>query len=695
MTDRSTLLGTIEDVEGATVRVLLSSDRSLGLAFVDGRGYRIGQIGSFVRIPIGYEDLFGIISQVGASAAPEVEAEEPLEGQQWMTVQLVGEANRSGRLKRGLSQFPTVGDEVHLVTDSELSVIYGRSDSPRYVSVGNVVGSESIPSLIDVSKLVTRHSAVVGSTGAGKSTTVAALVERIASATDLRSPRVLLLDVHGEYANSMRDIADVYTVQPDEHRNEQPLHIPYWALTFEELLSVALGQVSTDSDRGAVTERVTEMKREAIGNWGDASIQADKVNADSPVPFSIHQFWFDLHREVISTYLDTGDQSFDQLAYRRDDDGEIVDPGDPMEVRPPDTLPQDNSKDADPKVYLSQSRLNLRRQIDGLAYKLRDSRYDFLFHPGQWLPDTDGVPDADLDTLLEGWVGGDNGISILDLSGVPSDILDTMVGALLRIIYDALFWARRLPEGGRQRPLLVVLEEAHSYVGKESGGAASSSVRRIAKEGRKYGVGLMLVSQRPTEIDSTILSQCGTITAMRLTNSDDRSRVKSVAADNLSGIFSMLPVLRTGEAIITGDAVKIPTRTRIAPPSTRYLPDSQDPVLYAYRRPGGWNQEFRNEDYQKVVQLWRLQDATPERGFTLDEGEVEGTVDDWRTVSSSHLSRVRYDADSLTLEIEFNDGQRYQYFDVPRRIYEGLLGADSHGSYFHENIRGNFRYTQL
>lgn len=546
MSDQSTLLGTIEDVEGATVRVLLNSDRGLGLAFVEGYGYRIGQVGSFVRIPIGYQDLFGIISQVGASAAPDVEEDESLKGQQWMTVQLVGEANRSGRLRRGLSKFPTVGDEVHFVTENELSIIYGRPDSPQYVSVGHVVGSQTIPSLVDVNKLVTRHSAVVGSTGAGKSTTVASLVEQIASEEDLKSPRVLLLDIHGEYANSMRDIANVYTVQPDENKNERALHIPYWALTFDELLSVTLGSVRDDTDRGAVAERVTEQKRKAARQWTESELEPDKVNADSPVPFSIHQLWFDLHREVVSTYFDTGDQSFDQLAYRTDETGEPVDEGDAMEVRPPDTLPHDRSADVDEKVYLSQSPLNIRRQVEGLGYRLRDSRYDFLFRPGDWLPNTDGIPDADLDELLEGWVGGESGITILDLSGVPSDILETMVGALLRVIYDALFWARKLPEGGKERPLLLVLEEAHTYIGKSADGPAADSVRRVAKEGRKYGVGLMLVSQRPTEIDSTILSQCGTIAAMRLTNSDDRSRVTSAAADNLRGIFSMLPVLRTG-----------------------------------------------------------------------------------------------------------------------------------------------------
>ena len=134
-------------------------------------------------------------------------------------------------------------------------------------------------------------------------------------------------------------------------------------------------------------------------------------------------------------------------------------------------------------------------------------------------------------------------------------MLSDLIGVLLRILYDALFWARDLPEGGRERPLLFVLEEAHAYLGKESANLAANAVRRIAKEGRKYGVGLMIVSQRPSEIDPTILSQCGTIFAMRLANDVDKGHVTNAASDNLKGLFDMLPILRTGEAIIVGEAV--------------------------------------------------------------------------------------------------------------------------------------------
>ena len=206
--------------------------------------------------------------------------------------------------------------------------------------------------------------------------------------------------------------------------------------------------------------------------------------------------------------------------------------------------------------------------------------------------------------------------AILDLSGIPSTVLNDLIGALLRILYDALFWARNVPEGGRLRPLMLVLEEAHAYLAKEHSGTAAIAVRRIAKEGRKYGVGVMIVSQRPSEIDPTILSQCGTIFAMRLANDIDRGQVSGAASDNLKGLFDMLPILRTGEAIIVGEAVSLPMRTLIDPPDKNRRPDSEDPRVVVrgdpnkegYEGEGGWAvPRDPRENYAIVMRQWRKQ----------------------------------------------------------------------------------------
>jgi hypothetical protein len=253
---------------------------------------------------------------------------------------------------------------------------------------------------------------------------------------------------------------------------------------------------------------------------------------------------------------------------------------------------------------------------------LRDSRYDFMFRPGPWCPqptlqNLDAQPTEDIDALLESWVGGDRPISILDLSGVPVSILMDLVGVLLRLLFDALFWARYLPEGGRTRPLLFVLEEAHAYLNSGNDGPASTAARRIVKEGRKYGLGAMVVSQRPAEIDPTILSQCGTMFAMRLANASDRSHITGTVSDNLEGLFNMLPSLRTGEAIIVGEAVHLPLRALIDAPAKNRRPDSHDPKVYDPDSNGGWNRPRQIENYANLLDKWRSEnprDGVPPGG---------------------------------------------------------------------------------
>ncbi|UJP38261.1 ATP-binding protein [Dehalococcoides mccartyi] len=622
MNNDPTKLGTVEDVNGASISVVLDDDAVKGLAFVDGRAYRIGQLGSFVRIPIGYVSLFGIVSQVGASAIPErIAAETDKIGRRWMSVQLVGEGSHKGEFRRGLSQYPTVGDAVHLVTEEDLTHIYGRPDSPKFLKIGYLASAESIPALVDIDSLITRHSAIVGSTGTGKSTTVAGLLSAISDPGRFKSARVIVFDIHGEYAQAMRDQSNVFKINPDKKRSELPLYVPYWALNFEELLSVTFGDSVGESERGGIIERITEKKLEALKNKPRKGVSESTLNVDTPVPFSLHQLWYELHLLIISTHLQTGNQSLSTVAFETDQNGTPVDIGDAMQVRPPKCKPQNTSAGAQPKVYLSQSNLNIRRPLEGLAYKLRDSRFDFLFRPGDWLPDKNGIPAKDLDELLRNWLECKKPVTILDLSGVPREILNILIGALLRIIYDSLFWARNIPEGGRERPLLLVLEEAHAYLGKEDTGPAAQAVRRIVKEGRKYGMGAMIISQRPVEIDTTILSQCGTFFAMRLANEQDRAHVTSAVSDNLEGLFKMLPILRTGEAIIVGEAVHIPVRAMISPPPKNRRPDSQDPVVYDDAGPGGWNREREPSDYEEVIELWRKQTSISPHIITFNEEE--------------------------------------------------------------------------
>lgn len=606
-----TRIGTVESVTGASVTASLTPDVLTGLSYVEGEAYRVGQVGSFVRIPRGNTDLYGIVTQAGVASAPA--SEIGADGRKWITVELVGEALPGGRLSRGVAGHPTMGDQVHLVIEEDLSIIYGARHHAQ-ISVGHVSGSRSIPALIDVDKLVTRHSAVLGATGSGKSTTVAGLLLQLTEPARFPSARILLIDAHGEYASAFRGLAKVYRVNADPKREERPLHLPYWALSFEEFAKTALGDLREDV-LGWVQEWVTARKRKAAKAGFAGGLPEEFVTADTPLPFSVHELWMDMHIQVHATYPKGAEQTPENMAFQRDAEGKIIQPGDAAAVVPPRFMPNDGAK-----FVLSKFPFPMTKPAEALATRLRDPRLDFLFRPGPWLPDPKGLPSEDLDSLLAAWLGGravdgqpEPPLSILDVSGFPSNITADLVGALLRILYDSLFWARNMSEGGRERPLLIVLEEAHSFL-KTGNSPAAGAMQRIVKEGRKYGIGAMIVSQRPSEIDQTILSQCGTTFALRMGNQHDRGHVMGALSDSLRVFADLLPSLRTGEALIIGEAVGLPTRAMIRPPPVGRRPDSQDPVLVGAGTaeippvPGGWDRSQEPADYALVVRAWRRYD---------------------------------------------------------------------------------------
>jgi DNA helicase HerA-like ATPase len=209
-------------------------------------------------------------------------------------------------------------------------------------------------------------------------------------------------------------------------------------------------------------------------------------------------------------------------------------------------------------------------------------------------------------TYLNSWIGNQKPITIFDLSGMPSDRLDLLLGSVLDVLFESAIWGRNLSLGMKEQPLMMVMEEAHRYLSSENNGLAKSMVRRIAKEGRKFGVGTMLISQRPSEIDETILSQCGTLFSLRINNATDRARVKSAMADSLSGIVDALPILRTGEAIVTGEAAKLPMRFKFRVPQDGQFPNSRDPKVSE-----SWAKEHKSTDFKALVKCWRTQDMKP------------------------------------------------------------------------------------
>ena len=576
-----TYLGIVAGVSSASIRVHLSESVASRLSIINGRTYKIGQVGSFVRIPQGYQDLFGVVSAVGADAVPE-EVDAGDTGQ-WMKVELVGESF-SGRFERGISQYPNIRDSVHIAVEHDLRNAY-EFHSQGHVTIGMLSSAESIPAKVALDELVTRHSAILGSTGSGKSTTVASLLRAITSSGEENDPypsaRVLMLDVHGEYATPLADVAQVFSVESQDQENR--LYVPYWALDTGELLDFLTGGVE-ESQESAFTDKIYELKLACHEAQKFLGVVSDSITVDTPLPFSLKRLWYDLLDFEIMT-----------LEGQERDQPTRQDSGDANALTPPVYKPHGLGARG---PFINPQARGIRRQLNLLRSRLLDRRYDFILKPGPWEPNLDGIVSEDLDSLLQGWLGRSKPITILDLSGVPANVLERLVGSILKIVYEALFWSR----DGIARPLLVVMEEAHRYLSDRSKGQASDVVQKIAKEGRKYGVGAMVISQRPSEVNETVLSQCGTFFALRLSNPNDRNRVKGTLPDGLVGLLDVLPVLRTGEAIVTGEAAKLPMRCRVELPAEQYRPRSQDPKVSSE-----WSLPRREEEYDRVVSSWRAQ----------------------------------------------------------------------------------------
>ena len=611
------VIGAVRSISGTNVSVQLYKSLNSTISYINGNGYKIGQVGGFVKIPQGYINLYGSIVQIGADAIPESLRDDENVGIRWMTVQLVGEGAMGQPFERGISQYPMINDEVYIVTEEDLVNIYGRQQGVEFVSVGTISGAENIPALIDVNKLISRHSAIVGSTGTGKSTTVAGLINTLIDSRQFPSSRIILMDIHGEYGKTFKNRANVFRITP-EVGTDKRLVVPYWAMSFDEFVSFVFGDVQ-DNDRFPLSELVLALKKLTIEkNPGLFSyLNKDNITVDTPIPFSLKRLFLHLYRMMFSTHTCAGtgqklsaiyedfDESKTTEAFETDVDGKKL-----TGSLEPFALPK-YKEQVQSRVFLSAAPMNLRRQLIALQAKMNDPRFDFALNPGGYVPDSDGKVTKDIETLLSLWMG-EKTLSVFDVSGVPSGILHDIIGILLRVMYDALFWSRNLAQGGRKRPLLIVMEEAHNYLGSDNNCRASKIVRRIVKEGRKYGISAMIVSQRPSEIDPTILSQCGTTIALRLTNSNDRGIIANTVSDNLSNLVNMLPILKTGESIIVGEAVRMPMRAIITYPDVKNRPDSNDPEVASDEAGrGGWNSPLtvKEEDYKNIEKAWRLQNV--------------------------------------------------------------------------------------
>lgn len=564
---------------GATVTVALDPDLAGVAPIYRGRLLPVGQIGSLVRIPQGLVDLVATVTLVGiaelsGSLAP---AESVQRDERWLQVQLLGEIHRSsGEFKRGVGTYPGLDDPVHFATPQQLKSVFPAPDE-EYLRLGRLAAAEDVPVALNASRFVVRHSAVVGSTGSGKTSAVASILQNIVKG-GWRAANILVVDPHGEYAAALDGIASVRSVLAKE--DDRRLRVPYWALPALDILRIFAGGTggATFSDR--FVELVTKARRDFVESAKWLTNDPTTVTADTPIPFDIRPIWHQLDRENRETRATKADPATARETA----------PGNAATLTSAQFEPYGAGGTPPHKgpmydVYGTSPAL--------LRLGLLDPRLRFFQEP----TGSTAGPDPLVEVMQE-WLGDAAPVSVLDFNGVPSEAADAAIGVVLNLLLEVALRCEFGKEGiGRPNPLLLVLEEAHRYLGETSSALTRDSANRIAREGRKYGVGLLLVTQRPTELPETALAQCGTIVALRLSNSEDQGAIKTALPDAIAGLAAVLPSLRTHEAIISGESLVLPARAILDTPDP--WPKAEDPSL----RP--WRDDPKVPNVAPALKAWR------------------------------------------------------------------------------------------
>ena len=526
------LLGTVESVDTSTVIVKVENDDKL-------RGLQVNHLISIQSSKIG-QHLIGLVSKIirkSAYSDPVADISPEL-GFNIIKVILIGthfdrDAGKDNVFRRSLATIPTINAECHLIHGDRLKrFMQAISSIPEgedavSLQIGNYSIDEDATAWLNGNKLFQRHAVIVGSTGSGKSWCVAKILEQVAA---LKSADAILFDIHGEYSTLQGDSFSHFKVAgPNDTLGEGLLFLPYWLLTYEEMLSLMLDRSDNNAPNQAMmfSSAVIEGKKQFLIDADKAEMEAN-ITLDSPIPYNLAAL----------------------LSFLKSKDEEMV-PG-----------AKANTEKQGP--YFGK----LTRFIQRLETKQKDKRLNFMFASEADLLSYDYMSVLCGKLMLPS-VAGKKGVKIIDFSEVPSDILPLIVSLIARVIFSVQQWTTV----EHRHPIAVFCDEAHLYIPanteKSIDDASLVTFERISKEGRKYGIGLVVISQRPSEVNRTVLSQSNNFIAMRLTNVDDQSVVKRLLPDSLGDYAEMLPILDIGEALVVGDASLLPSRIRVTPPSMK------------------------------------------------------------------------------------------------------------------------------
>lgn len=601
-------IGHIVEVAGTTIKVELSGDVTELTRAHEGRVYPIGQIGSIVKVHFGRRLVFGFVTLLRMRSEELLELAAPIPpdaDQRLMEVELFAEGiwnpvESRLTLIRGVTTYPLPRQTVHLLTREEITGIYSAAEGQQekdgcnpLVPFAHYVGADNAECRANIDKMLGMHCAVLGSTGSGKSGAVAALLhsmlEHKPGGDVVGHPRIVVLDPHGEYGHAFKERAVVYRAYDPlgiEETSGTPISLPYWLMSADEFRRLVIGKTEWEatSQNNVIYKAMRHARMVAAGLvvaaptsygriFGNDGFEPDHPRAvsgesgeaiaafdsDKPRPFSLVE---------MQNHIEFLQASRFKKGTR---ETERVPPGD----------------------FVS----DFKSILDKLSVLRRDPRIRFLMD--EWTPTS-----PTLEKIIAQLVGkslGENGankdIRILDISGLPNEVAGPLAAMLARLLFQYKLYQKT--EERKRDPVLLVCEEAHRYVpdrGDAEYAAAQTAIRRIAREGRKYGIGLMLVSQRPADVESTVISQCGTWLVLRLTNAADQQQVARFLPDGLSGMTKALPNLAQQEAIFVGEGAAMPARVRIRDLTKDKLPKSETAKFAE-----GWILERLSESEIKVV----------------------------------------------------------------------------------------------
>lgn len=491
------------------------------------------------------EKLIGILTKVTkkrvALDEDEQEEDEIFYSNNCCVISLVGSfynkfgAGRQNKFKRAINTYPEINSKVYQANESAMQLIMNAVSSKtttdgKCLEIGHFASNHDVQAVLDGNRFFQRHACIVGSTGSGKSYTVAGILEK---ADQLQHANMIVFDLHGEY-NELS-----YADQIKICDEPEGLHIPLWFFNYEEIhsLFVESSEGTSTNQRAAVINYILQQKKEYITNNMNG-VTAEIVTADTPVPFSSKGLMEYLEKQNI------------------------------LEIETGETY-QSGTNKGQPKTRRGQYYDKLTNLITRLKTKMDDKKYGFVFNE-------DDTANASYLNQFAARIMGNaaHRIKVIDLSEVPSDMLPIIIGIITRLIYDIQFWMTPARDEVRH-PLVLVCDEAHIYMSNDMSKMKAVEKKsleifeKIAKEGRKYGIGLLIVSQRPAELNTTIMSQCNNIISLKVTNDRDKSAVAAMLTDSLVGIVEMLPNLDVGECVVVGDAIMLPSKIILDKPNEK------------------------------------------------------------------------------------------------------------------------------